>query len=158
MGRVGGVLGSSGAVLGRLGASCIVLGASWRRIGSKNPPNINLTRHGTGSAVFLKSFVWLSVALCGSLWLSVALCGSLFFPVALCGSLWLHEALCVSQQRPKSTPDLFIFFVAVPRMPARSSQRVHTCIFRASLAHSSPVRVKTPHGPFLRCFIFSRQT
>ena len=47
-----GRLGASWRVLGRLGgvleASWGVLEASW----AQNPPNINLTRRGTGSAVF----------------------------------------------------------------------------------------------------------
>ena len=31
-----------------------VLKASWERLASQNPPNINLTRHGTGSALLFK--------------------------------------------------------------------------------------------------------
>ena len=61
LGRLGGILGASwgrlGASWGRLGASWGSwrhLGPSWRRLGLENPPKINLTRHGTGSAAFLK--------------------------------------------------------------------------------------------------------
>ena len=67
-GRPGGVwapLGRSwrvlGASWGRLGASWgvlaplgRVLGPSWGRLGLQNTPKINLTRHGTGSAVLFK--------------------------------------------------------------------------------------------------------
>ena len=61
LGPLGGVLGPSSGVLAaswrvldlksRLGG---LLAASWRRLGLQNPPNINLTRHGTGSAVLFK--------------------------------------------------------------------------------------------------------
>ena len=59
LGPLGGVLGPSWGVLAaswrvldlksRLGG---LSAASWRRLGLQNPPNINLTRHGTGSADF----------------------------------------------------------------------------------------------------------
>ena len=50
LGASWGVLGASCRVLGFLEASWAVLEASW----VPKPPNINLTRHGTGSAAFLK--------------------------------------------------------------------------------------------------------
>ena len=56
--RLGGVLGPSWSVLGAswgvLAPLGGVLGPSWRRLGLQNTPKINLTRHGTGSAVLFK--------------------------------------------------------------------------------------------------------
>ena len=54
--------GRLGVILGRLGASWGVLeplgrllGPSWKRLGLQNTHNINLTRHGTGSAVLSRA-------------------------------------------------------------------------------------------------------
>ena len=72
LGHLGGVMGACWGVLGAswsfLGASWGVLGASWGVLEASwapKPPNINLTRHGTGSAVLFKVFMptWLRVGL-----------------------------------------------------------------------------------------------
>ena len=69
LGALGGVLGTSWRILGRLVCVLARLGAFWRLLARKeslgdqktlkflmifikNTPNINMTRHGTGSAAF----------------------------------------------------------------------------------------------------------
>ena len=81
LGRLGSVLAASWAVLGaswaHLGASWARLGPSWWRLGRvlgrlgrvlgrKTTPNINLIRHGTGSAVSVV------VSLCSVLFFSIS--------------------------------------------------------------------------------------
>ena len=62
--RLGGILAASWGVLRRLRAILDLLGRlepSWRRLGLPNHPNINLTRHGTGSAVYFSACLQLAL-------------------------------------------------------------------------------------------------